>query len=247
MSDTKFAPNRGFYEEPFDLTISSETEGASIFYTLDGSEPSASNGILYDGPFTISRTATVRAVALKLGLVPTNIDTHTYIFPASVLNQSRAPEGFPSTWGDRTTDYEMDPDLIGTAYSEQEIIASLRSLPSISVVMNVDDLFDGETGFYANTDQRGDQWEKRCSYEFFDFPDGAQTQLSGGIRAVGRASRSANRGKHNLRAVFRSEYGPTKLRFPLFPDSEVTEFNSLILRGGNGDSCLLYTSDAADE
>lgn len=238
VSDTKFAPNRGFYEEPFDLTISSETEGASIFYTLDGSEPSASNGILYDGPFTISRTATVRAVALKLGLVPTNIDTHTYIFPASVLNQSRAPEGFPSTWGDRTTDYEMDPDLIGTAYSEQEIIASLRSLPSISVVMNVDDLFDGETGFYANTDQRGDQWEKRCSYEFFDFPDGAQTQLNGGIRAVGRASRSANRGKHNLRAVFRSEYGPTKLRFPLFPDSEVTEFNSLILRGGNGDSWL---------
>ena len=79
VSDTKFAPNRGFHEEPFDLTISSETEGASIFYTLDGSEPSASNGILYDGPFTISRTATVRAVALKLGLVPTNIDTHTYL------------------------------------------------------------------------------------------------------------------------------------------------------------------------
>ena len=238
VADTKFTPNRGFYEEPFDLTISSRTEGASIYYTLDGSEPSSSNGILYDGPLTIDGTATVRAVALKLGLVSTNIDTHTYIFPSSVLAQSTTPQGFPTAWGERTTDYEMDPDLIGTAYSREEIIDSLRSLPSISVVMNVDDLFDGETGFYANSDQRGDEWEKRCSYEFFDFPDGAQTQLNGGIRAVGRASRSANRGKHNLRAVFRSEYGPTKLRFPLFADSEVTEFNSLILRGGNGDSWL---------
>ena len=104
--------------------------------------------------------------------------------------------------------------------------------------MEVDDLFDGTSGFYANSNQRGDQWEKPCSYEFFDFPNGAQTQLNGAIRAVGRASRSANRGKHNLRAVFRSEYGPTRLRFPLFPESDVTEFNSLILRGGNGDSWL---------
>ncbi|MBB23148.1 MAG: hypothetical protein CMN04_09755 [Roseibacillus sp.] len=238
VADTKFAPNRGFYEKPFNLTISSKTEGASIYYTLDGSEPSSSNGILYNGPLAIDGTATVRAVALKLGLVSTNIDTHTYIFPASVLTQSTTPQGFPTAWGERATDYEMDPDLIGTAYSREEIIDSLRSLPSISVVMNVDDLFDGESGFYANSDQRGDEWEKRCSYEFFDFPNGAQTQLNGGIRAVGRASRSANRGKHNLRAVFRSEYGPTKLQFPLFADSEVIEFNSLILRGGNGDSWL---------
>ncbi|MBB07482.1 MAG: hypothetical protein CMN03_04380 [Roseibacillus sp.] len=238
VSDTRFNPNRGFHDEPFQLTITSNTEGALIYYTLDGSEPSPENGSLYTNPLTISTTATVRAAAFKAGQVPTNIDTHTYIFPASVLAQGITPSGFPANWGNRTPDYEMDPDLIGTAYSTEEIIGSLRSLPTISVVMNTDDLFDGEIGFYANSNERGEQWEKSCSYEFFDFPDGEQTQLNGGIRAVGRASRSANRGKHNLRAVFRSEYGPTKLRFPLFPDSEVTEFNSLILRGGNGDSWL---------
>ncbi|MCH2062321.1 MAG: lamin tail domain-containing protein [Roseibacillus sp.] len=238
VADTKFAPNRGFRNSPFQLEISSATVGASIYYTLDGSEPSPDNGTLYTGPLTIDKTETIRAAAFKNGQVPTNIDTHTYIFPSSVLAQSPTPPGFPPTWGTRTTDYEMDPDLIGNIYSQQQVIESLRSLPSISVVMDVDDLFDGTTGFYANSDQRGDQWEKPCSYEFFDFPDGEQTQLNGGIRAVGRASRNANRGKHNLRAVFRSEYGPTKLRFPLFPESEVTEFNSLILRGGNGDSWL---------
>ncbi len=238
VADTEFTPNRGFRDSPFQLEITSTTAGASIYYTLDGSEPSPTNGSLYTGALTINRTETVRAAAFKDGQVPTNVDTHTYIFPSSVLSQSTTPPGFPTTWGDRTTDYEMDPDLIDNIYSRQEITASLRSLPTISVVMEVDDLFDGTSGFYANSNQRGDQWEKPCSYEFFDFPNGAQTQLNGAIRAVGRASRSANRGKHNLRAVFRSEYGPTRLRFPLFPESDVTEFNSLILRGGNGDSWL---------
>ena len=238
VADTKFNPNRGFYDRPFPLEITTATPGASIYYTLNGSEPSPSNGTLYTGPLTIRKTETVRAVAYREGQQPTNIDTHTYIFPGQILSQGPRPPGFPATWGTRTPDYEMDPSLIGPVYSREEVTDSLRSLPSISVVMNVDDLFDGNNGFYANSDQRGDQWERACSYEFFDFPSGAQIQLNGGIRAVGRASRSANRGKHNLRAVFRSEYGPTKLRFPLFPDTEVTEFNSLILRGGNGDSWL---------
>ena len=238
VADTKFNPNRGFYDRPFPLVITSATPGALIYYTLDGSEPSPANGTLYRGPLTIRQTETVRAVAYKDGQEPTNIDTHTYIFPGHILDQGPRPPGFPATWGTRTPDYEMDPGLIGPVYSQQQVVDSLRSLPTISVVMNVDDLFDGTDGFYANSNQRGDEWEKPCSYEFFGFPDGSEIQLNGGIRAVGRASRSANRGKHNLRAVFRSEYGPTKLRFPLFPGTEITEFNSLILRGGNGDSWL---------
>ena len=151
MADTKFSPNRGFRDSPFQLEITSATVGASIYYTLDGSEPSPDNGTLYTGPLTIDKTETIRAAAFKNGQVPTNIDTHTYIFPSSVLAQSPTPPGFPPTWGTRTTDYEMDPDLIGNIYSQQQVIESLRSLPSISVVMDVDDLFDGTTGFYANS------------------------------------------------------------------------------------------------
>ena len=238
VADTKFNPNRGFYSRPFPLEITSATPGAVIYYTLDGSEPSPTNGTPYAGPLTIRKTETVRAIACRDGLEPTNIDTHTYLFPGDILSQGPRPPGFPATWGSRVPDYEMDPDLVGPVYSTEQVVDSLRSLPTVSVVMNVDDLFGGSTGFYANSNQRGDEWEKPCSYEFFDFPSGAQVQLNGGIRAVGRASRSADRGKHNLRAVFRSEYGPTKLRFPLFPGTGVTEFNSLILRGGNGDSWL---------
>ena len=52
---------------PFDnsttVTITAET-GASIYYTLDGSKPSASS-TLYSAPFTLSATTTVKAIAVK--------------------------------------------------------------------------------------------------------------------------------------------------------------------------------------
>ena len=39
--------------------------GASIWYTLDGSEPSPENGCLYDGAFDVEGTMTVKAVATR--------------------------------------------------------------------------------------------------------------------------------------------------------------------------------------
>lgn len=45
------------------VSISCETPGASIRYTLDGSEPAAA-GTLYAGPFVLAGSATIRAVAM---------------------------------------------------------------------------------------------------------------------------------------------------------------------------------------
>ena len=61
-----FTPNAGRYEEAQTVAISCETEGASIFYTLDGSTPTASS-IAYTEPFVVSETTTVMAIAVKDG------------------------------------------------------------------------------------------------------------------------------------------------------------------------------------
>ena len=44
VKDTKFSVDRGFFEAPFLLEISSGTEGSMIRFTTDGSKPSLNNG-----------------------------------------------------------------------------------------------------------------------------------------------------------------------------------------------------------
>lgn len=67
-------------EEPFYLTITSETKDAVIYYTTDGSEPSETNGIRYDQPLYLDAGTAIRCVAVKKGHLRSDITTATYIF-----------------------------------------------------------------------------------------------------------------------------------------------------------------------
>jgi len=54
-------PATGTYSEAQTVTITA-AEGNSIFYTLDGTDPSDAS-TLYEGPFTVSETTTIKAIA----------------------------------------------------------------------------------------------------------------------------------------------------------------------------------------
>ena len=54
VADTSFSVDRGFYDAPFEVEITTVTESATIRYTLDGSPPSESHGSVYDGPINRS-------------------------------------------------------------------------------------------------------------------------------------------------------------------------------------------------
>jgi hypothetical protein len=60
-----FSPEGGSYASGQTVSIVTTTPGASIRYTRDGSTPTSTLGRLYDGPFTINSTTTVKAVAYK--------------------------------------------------------------------------------------------------------------------------------------------------------------------------------------
>ena len=113
---------------------------------------------------------------------------------------------------------------------------SLLAMPTLSIVMNIDDLFDRSTGIYTNSQRAGVEWERPASMELI-YPDGREgTQINCGLRMQGGASRQPTRPKHNMRLMFKKLYGPGKLRFPVFEDSPVESFDTIVLRGGNGDS-----------
>lgn len=62
-------PPAGNYESAVSVVLSTKSAGAFIRYTMDGSEPSASAGTVYQGPILVSSGATVKAVAVLNGAV----------------------------------------------------------------------------------------------------------------------------------------------------------------------------------
>jgi hypothetical protein len=251
VRDTTFDVDRGFFEAPFDVTIGSATPGATIIYTTDGSNPTLLNGtqvtsVNETSPpsalVEVTTSTVLRAAAFKAGFRASNVDTQTYLFLDDVLNQPAQPPGYPLPWRSRNGstipgDFQMDPDIVGSVYSREELKESLRDLPTISIVTDVANLFDQQTGIQVNPQDAGAASERRVSVEMIDFADGSPIQVDAGMRMNGNASRNPNRGKHNFRLAFRNEYGAGKLRFPLFGSDAPTEtFNQIILRGGNGNS-----------
>ena len=60
------SPAGGEYQSEWqEVSIACESEGVTVYYTLDGSRPSAANGLAYKGPFRVYRTQTVKAVATR--------------------------------------------------------------------------------------------------------------------------------------------------------------------------------------
>ncbi|MEM7385696.1 MAG: lamin tail domain-containing protein [Verrucomicrobiota bacterium] len=250
VDEVQFSVERGIHDEPFLLTLSTATEGAEIEYTLTDREPAKGNiftgriGAIYTEPIEISTTTVVRARATKPGFASSTLRTSTYIFLEDVIRQPKQPEGFPERWGSRTPDYEVDPEVVDDTYGPEAVINALRVVPTVSLVTENDNLFASD-GIYTNSQAKdqnnggiNDLWERPVSLELFGFPHGESLQVNAGIRMQGNASRSPNRVKHNMRVVFRSDYGPGKLRFRLFEDAEADTFNSINLRSNNGDSWI---------
>ncbi len=110
-----FTVERGFFNQPFNLLLTTPTPGATIRYTTDGSLPTETSGSNYTGALTINTTTTLRAAAFATNLLPTLVQTHTYIFLEDVINQPANPPGFPTNgiWSANNPswppDYAMDP------------------------------------------------------------------------------------------------------------------------------------------
>jgi hypothetical protein len=238
VADTKFSHNRGFYDSPFDLTIATETEGAVIRYTTDGSAPTETSGRIYTGPVRISTTTCVRTIAYKTGWRLTNVDTQTYIFIDDVITQSQQhalSAGYPNSWSGYPADYEMDPEVTNDPEYSGQMADALLSIPTLSIVTDKEYLFDPTIGIYMNPEKEGNnlEWERPTSAELF-CPDGSmEFQINCGLRLQGGHSRKPEKSpKHSFSLRFRDIYGPTSLDYPLFgEDWPVKSFDSLQLRG----------------
>ncbi len=252
VSDVEFSVERGFYDEPFALELSTTTLDAIIYYTTDGSEPNEKNGMRYSKPIAIDKTSIVRvaAFAQDVNFLPSYVDTHSYIFLDDILTQPANPPGFPMQWGHHSrdipqkhkegepviADYEMDPYIVNHPDYKGLIKDGLKSIPSVSIVGNFENFF-----IYANPRERGFNWERPTSVEFINPNNKADRfQVYAGLRIQGNRGRYEDVLKHSFRLIFRRRWGPAKLKYPVFPDSPVKEFENLVLRAGYNESYVNY-------
>jgi hypothetical protein len=245
----------GFFNQPFNLFLSTETPGADVRYTLDGSVPTTASA-LYTGPISIAGVATkavvtLRAAGFKPGQAPSSVTTRSYIFPDHVLTQPANPAGFPSIWDSPCTlglncndinpaDYEMDPQVITNAVDNYRALArqGLVSIPTVSLVTDMKLLFGAAEGVYV---RREPFLRKPVSAEYITADGTEGFQIDCGLEMQGQTSPddSTTGGskwkslKLGLRLFFQGEFGPTKLNYKVFEDSPVERFDTLLLAGGH--------------
>ena len=124
-----FRPASGIYSGPLSVTIGTSTPGATIRYTTNGTDPTATS-TAYTGPISVSATTTVLARAFAAGMNPSTVIAATY----TINRTASAPVFSPSsgtyrgpirvTFGTSTpgatiryTTNGTDPTAASTAYT----------------------------------------------------------------------------------------------------------------------------------
>ena len=126
-------------------------------------------------------------------------------------------------------DGSMSDEVIGTYAMGVE-----TDLPLVSLVVEPNDLWSTERGILTNPKMSGREWERAANITYLDENGRLAFSEPVGIRLHGQASRFLD--KQSMRLYFRREYGPGRLNYPLYPESDVISFDRLVLHSGGQDT-----------
>ncbi len=142
-------PTGQLYHPTLQITITDSTPNAQIFYTTDGTVPSTGS-TRYTGPFTISTSQTIQAIAAGTGLLASTVASETY----TEVNQVPAPTFSPipgdytssqsvsmaTTWPGSTIYYTADgttPTTSSTKYTGPVSISATTTLRAMATAPNL--------------------------------------------------------------------------------------------------------------
>lgn len=237
VSELIFSHSRGFYNQPFQLSLANSTSGTVIYYTTDGSEPDETS-LVYNNGIQINTTTVIKAIATKTGYLPSEMQTHSYLFLNDVISQPATIPGYANNiydlggGGSAVHDYEMDPDIVNDPNYSTTIITGLQAIPTMSITVDPSEIF-GNSGFYDGTDQ-----EKKAFVEVLYAHNPSRNHFAN----TGIESHSHKRLKRSMRLNFRSIYGDSNFDTDLFETAPLNgalaedKVDRLILRAGNNRS-----------
>lgn len=247
LEEPDFSMEGGFYDDP--ITIEMEAHGGTIYYTLNGVDPTEESEI-YRGPIEITNRSyepniysAIGDISLENEYLPDfNVDKCT-VLKAVVID------------GDKRSPIKTESYMVGLTGPEYD------KIPTISISMSPLDLFGAHDGIYplgevnvihqaktgeqdgygwANFSKRGRGWEREAELEYFYRNQSKEFEQKIGIRIHGGGSREYNQKSFSLYA--RSEYdGNDAFVFDPFTGNTGNNIcNKLVLRSG-GEVEMYYT------
>ncbi|MFN0129469.1 MAG: lamin tail domain-containing protein [Verrucomicrobiales bacterium] len=242
----EWAPPGGFHAGTVTVTLATVTPGTSIRYTLDGSEPTPSNGFDYDGPLRLSaindRTGhTVRARAFAQGALPSPVTTQTYLIDQHPHLRS-APAIVLS--GDAGNVFYLPNGVMaiqGGSYVDE--LWTAEGLADYNIPMAHGRMLD------PWAPQR--PYERLVNLQVLPPDDRPSLNLGAGLRVASspysrprlRLDQAASASplpadatqKPSFNLFFRGDYGASSITHPLIPETAVRRFEELRLRAGKND------------
>jgi len=239
----------GFFGSATTVTLTSATTGATVRYTdsadaagpTDGSEPTATTGIVYGGTINVGSTRVLRAAAFAPGMIPSAVVSFTYLI------------GEPAP----------RPSLPVVSIIGNQERSLYRPYGTMAIVNNAGGNFPsgpwsalGDNQQYNNANFRGIWGERPVTWQHIAANGAPLFNLDIGLRMAGspytrpRYILSGPNGatpnttawsttnalqKPSMNFYMRDDLGGDPLKYAVIPGSPVTSYSDFRFRGGHND------------
>lgn len=228
--EVTFSTPGGFYDNPFELTLSCNQQDKVIHYTTNGNTPTA-NDPVYRTPLLLDER---RFSHSDIYTIPNCPDDMWYL-----------PETVQKCIVIRAAAFDKSGNMAGKVTTNSYLIKSLgadsHGLPVISICADSLDLFDYEWGIFVpgatydpanpgetgNYYQSGREWERPMNIEFYEL-DNTGINQKAGIRTHGGNGRKLQ--QKCLKIYARDEYGKKRFKHQFFETIPDSSFKHLIIK-----------------
>ena len=228
--EVTFSTPGGFYDNPFELTLSCNQRDKVIHYTTNGNTPTA-NDPVYRSPLLLDESLyshsdiyTILNCPESMWFLPTSVQK-CIVIRAAAFDENGSPSGKVTT----------------NTYLIKSLGCDTHGLPAVSICADSLDLFDYERGIFVpgayqdpsnpegtgNYYQSGREWERPMNFEFYE-TDNKGVNQQAGLRTHGGNGRKLQ--QKCVKIYAREEYGKKRFKHPFFETIPDSSFKHLILK-----------------